>query len=145
MTNETPDSFTKHKKRALLPWWIKVFIWIFLLFGVVAPIGLIVGLAGFTYPIALYGVETNDPLSLVGIGLMLIFLIKGVTAYGLWTEKNWALDLGQIDAILGIVICILVMIGLQLPGGHRFSSSFRLEIFLLIPFLLKLRDLKRVW
>ena len=35
--------------------------------------------------------------------------IKAITSYGLWMEKDWAVKFGIIDAVLGIIVCIVVM------------------------------------
>jgi hypothetical protein len=135
----------KINRRALLPLWIKIFIWIFIAFGVLAPIAFILGLAGFTFSLSMYGLETNQPISLIGILVISIFLLKGVTAYGLWTEKDWAITFGQIDAVIGLAICTLVMFGVQLPGGVEVRTNFRVEILLLIPYLVKLQRLRKIW
>jgi hypothetical protein len=98
------------RRRQLLPWWIKVFIWIFLVFGSIVPIGLIAAVFGYNFQIALYGLETNQPLSIIGLLLCVLFLLKGAVAYGLWTEKDWAVKLGIVDAIIGIAICCFIML-----------------------------------
>jgi hypothetical protein len=43
------------RRKSLLPWWIKVFMWIFLFLGALAPVGLIFGLLGNWFHISLYG------------------------------------------------------------------------------------------
>lgn len=144
------EGFIKHedfkKRRSLLPWWIKTFIWIFLVLGLIAPIGLIFGLLGFQFQIALYGLGTTDPTSIDGLYLMGLFILKGITAFGLWTEKDWAITLGQIDAILGIIICaFMMMIYPFFSNQTGFHLNIRLELLLLIPFLLKLGNIKSDW
>ncbi|MFZ4399927.1 MAG: hypothetical protein ACOYO1_07835 [Bacteroidales bacterium] len=96
------------RRRKLLPWWIKTCICIFLMFGVFVPIGLIFGLIGFKFQISLYGIETYETLSAIGFSLIGLFLFKGITVYGLWSEKDWAIYLSQIDAIIGIITCVLL-------------------------------------
>ena len=78
-----PNSFRK-----LLPIWIKVFIWLFLITGVLSIVVLLLGLLGFTFSIALYGLSTIYPLSLMGICLIGLYLLKGVVSYGLWLGKS---------------------------------------------------------
>lgn len=139
----TPQS--NKRRRSLLPWWIKTFTWIFMIFGTVAPIGLLLGLLGFQFQISFYGIETNNPLSMIGIILIGTFLLKGITAFGLWTEKDWAIVLGQIDAIFGICFCIFVMFISPMISNLGFKLTFRLELLLLIPFLIKLGKIKNDW
>ena len=133
------------RRRKLLPWWIKVFIWIFLVFGAIAPVGFIFGLFGFQFKLALYRFETFLPLSYIGLGITFLFILKGVTAFGLWMEKDWAITLGQIEAILGVVICVFAMILPFVDKNPDFTFSLRLELVLLIPFLIKLGKIKEEW
>lgn len=151
MTTEILDSnldgqISNKRRRSLLPLWIKIFIWIFLVMGSIAPIGLIVGMFGIKFQLSLYGLETVNPLSFVGLGLICIFLFKGITAYGLWFEKQWAIIVGQIDAIIGILICAFVMMILPFIDTHLgFKLNIRLELVLLIPYLVKLEKIKKEW
>lgn len=131
-------------RRKLLPWWIKIFIWIFIIFGVFSPIGLVFGIFGFQFNQALYGLETNDPFSATGLVILTIFTLKGIVAYGLWFEKRWAVQLGIGDAILGFSICSFVMLYPVLTGTGA-NINFRLEIILLIPYLVFLVKSKGVW
>jgi len=105
-------------RRDLLPMWIKVFVWIFLIFGALVPVALILGVAGVNFSLSLYGLETIDSLSLIGVSIMCLFIFKGIVAFGLWTEKEWAVSLAIADASIGIILCILAMAGIL-----DFSSS----------------------
>ncbi len=62
------DTFTV-RRRKILPWWIKVFAWIFMAFGVLCLVGFILGILGFQFQLSIYGFETNQPLSIVGVGI----------------------------------------------------------------------------
>lgn len=136
----------KSRRRSLLPWWIKTFTWIFLIFGAMAPIGFMLGILGVKFQLALYGLETFFPTSFLGLLLTAIFLFKGVTAFGLWTEKNWAITFAQVDAVLGIIICVFVMLVYPFIDDYPgFMFRFRLEILILIPFLSKLSKIKNDW
>ena len=132
------------KRKKLLPWWIKAFAWLFLAFGAFAFFGIVCSLFGYNYQISLYGLDTKEPLSLIGVSVILLFLIKGVTAYGLLMETDWAITIGLIDAITGIVICCLLMIYALSPSAHM-KFTFRLELLLLIPYLIRLRKIKSAW
>ncbi|WP_148041207.1 hypothetical protein [Rufibacter immobilis] len=137
---------TKSRRRDLLPWWIKTFTWLFMLMAAVVPIGVVMGLMGLSFTMSLYGFETTNPISPTGIALTLLILFKGVTAYGLWTEKDWAVRLGIIDAIIGLVACGVAMFVLPLVDrSEGFVLNFRLEPILLILYLLKLQKIKPTW
>lgn len=145
MEEEIIDSFEKvtQRRRKLLPWWMKVFIWLFGIAGLIVPIAFIFGILRFEFNTAMYGLETNNPLTWLGIFILLIFLHKGFVAFGLWFEKSWAPKLALADAGLGIVICMMVM-GMQLFDSGS-SFSFRLELVLIIPYLIKLIKIEEPW
>lgn len=134
------------RRKNLLPWWIKVFAWIFLVMSLFVPVVTIFPLVGANAELALYGLNTNGPASLTGLLLIALFLLKGITAFGLLTEQKWAVILGIIDAITGICICTFVMIVYpfmdETPG---FTLSLRLELALLIPYLIKLNRIRLQW
>lgn len=133
------------RRRSLLPWWIKVFLWIFMVFAIIAPAGIVLGLMEVPFQLSLYGLTTNDPLSMVGLFLTAVFLLKGIVAVGLWSEKDWAINLGMVDAVLGIAVCVFMMIIYPLINNTGFQVTFRLEIVLLILFLIKLSKIKNDW
>jgi len=131
-------------RRELLPLWIKIFCWIFMIMGVASIGCLIVGALGNTANLSLYGFETNEPLSLIGLFLVAIILFKAFTAFSLWFEKDYAIKLGKVDTILGIAICVASM--LVIPYLQENSGfTIRLEIALLIPFYIKLNKIKEQW
>jgi len=49
----------KVRRRNLLPLWMKVFVWIFMVMGAIAPICLLASLSGGSVQLALYGLETT--------------------------------------------------------------------------------------
>ena len=130
-------------RKKLLPLWIKIFTWIFLVMSAFVPIVLILGLIGYNAELALYGLETDEPFSTIGIIITTLFIIKGITAFGLLKEKNWAVKIGIFDAIIGIIICTLVM--LYPIINSNFKESLRLELVALIPYLLRLLKIKTQW
>ena len=109
----------------------------------ITPITLVLGLLGYHPNLSLYGIETYDPISLIGILLHVLFAFKGVVAFGLWFEKKWAVQLAIIDAISGIIICIIVVIIMAFSNHH--IISIRLEFIALIPFLIKMKKIKPEW
>ncbi|MCB9304527.1 MAG: hypothetical protein H6566_28165 [Lewinellaceae bacterium] len=134
------------RRRALLPVWIKIFTWIFMITALIIPIGVIFGLIGMPFNLGLYGLETMAPISLTGAIILALFALKGVVAYGLWTERKWAVNLAIVDGILGLVICTLMMVVMPFlldKGGFRFS--FRLELFALIPYVIKMFRVRPEW
>lgn len=133
-----------HRRRDLLPIWIKVFIWIFMIFGAMSPVGLVLGLFGMNFQLSFLGLETNDPLSITGVFITLMFLIKGIIAAGLWTEKTWAINIAKIEAIISAVICVFIMFGLRfISETHSFNIRF--ELVLLVLYYNKLSKIEYDW
>lgn len=142
------DELTKPKmrRRKLLPLWIKIFTWIFLITGLIIPIGLIVGAMGHEFTVSLYGLQTTAVYTPLGFVLIALFALKGVTSFGLWTEKDWAIKLASIDAILGIAVCAGVMLILPFTGAEgKINLSIRLELVALIPYLIFMKNIKSKW
>lgn len=136
---------TNIRRRSIIPTWIKIFIWIFMVLGAIATLGFILGIFGFTFTVSLYGYETQRALSPLGVFLTLLFVYKGFVAYSLWFEEDWAITAGLVDAIIGIAICIMSMMGISLISEYRAPINIRLEIIFLIPYLVKLTKLKGRW
>jgi hypothetical protein len=137
---------TAKRRRDLLPWWIKVFLWIFLVFGIIAPAGVVLGLMDLSFQLSIYGLTTSDPLSIPGLFLTAVFILKGVLALGLWSEKDWAIKLGMVDAILGIAVCVFTMVIYPLLYNESgFHVTFRIELAVLILFLITLNKIKNDW
>ncbi len=132
-----------NRRKKLLPLWIKIFTWIFLIMSVFVPIVLVLAVMGYNVQLALYGLETNDVFSSIGMLITSIFIIKGITAFGLLKERDWAIKMGVTDAIIGIAICALVMFYPLINPEAKFS--IRLELVALIPYLLKLLRIKTEW
>lgn len=134
----------KTRRRDLLPWWIKVFCWLFMLFGIMAIICLILGFIGIKPSLAFYGFETNEPFSLNGMVVIFVGILKGLTSYSLWFEKDYAIKLAKIDSFIGIILCAIVM--LVLPFVQTgVPIKIRAELLLLIPFLIKLNNIQDEW
>lgn len=132
------------KRRTLLPWWMKFFCWFFMFLGAVVICCIIARSFGVYSLMDLYGLQTNDPFSLVGLILSTTALFKAFTAWALWFEKDDAIKLGIVDAAIGIVLTLTVM--LVLPYTiHGFPTNYRGEIILLIPYLIRLDKIKKPW
>lgn len=134
----------KINRRALLPWWMKFFCWLFMIFGVVAIGCLLLGLFGIPESLSLYGFESNQQFSLTGIIILVVAIFKGITAFSLWFEKDYAIILGTIDAIIGIILCVVFMTVLPLAIAN-FHATIRLELILLIPYIIKLKKIQPEW
>ena len=138
----TEEIIALPRRRALLPLWIKIFIWIFMISSLVVPIAILLGIFGGTMDISIYGFETNDPFSSLGIFLLGLFLFKGIVSYMMYTEKEQAINLAFVDALLGVSLCTYHMINNYLTIG---GVSIRLEIVVFIPYIIKLLRIREPW
>lgn len=132
------------RRRSLLPLWIKVFCWIFMATGTLAVLALFASLFSYHLRVAMYGLQSSEPLSPAGLFILFLFLLKGVAAFGFWMEKDWAIHLGIADAVIGIAVCTVVVLVLPLLEPQP-GFVFRIELVLLVPYLLKLLKIKTAW
>lgn len=117
-----------------------------MVFGLIVPIALTLGVMGMHVNLSLYGLETTSVMSIPGLLIVSIFAIKGAVSLGLWTEKDWAISLAIIDAIIGIAVCVIVMLILPfLSDNSGFNFSLRFELIVLIPYLIKMKKIKIDW
>lgn len=142
----TFDSFDKKnlRRRTLLPIWMKFFTWLFLIAGGFAITLPLVSLFLSNINLSIYGFATNQLWTFDGVTILIIFLFKGLVAFGLWFEKDWAIKLGIVDAVFGIIICLYSMF-IQHSTWGNFDFNIRLEILVLVPYLIKLWKLKSIW
>jgi hypothetical protein len=135
------------RRRKLIPVYIRVFCFIFMAFSIVIPIGLLFSLIGKPYQVSLYGLSSSDPASLTGLSILALFTLKGAAGFGLWFEKDWGPKVAKADAILGIILCIVLMAiqAFQFRNAIKSPFSFRLELFLLVPYYISLLSLAEKW
>ena len=127
-------------RKALVPTWIKVFGWIFVVMGGLMPIMVIFSIATDTpISLALFGLRYNGP-GLNGWALFLagLYMFLAITAFGLLFEKDWGLDACIANGIIGACVCIYAMI---LTG----PSNIRLELLIQLFYLRRLFIIRPQW
>ena len=129
-------------RKSLVPRWIKVFGWIFIVMAAAIPIMWCV------YPFlklsqparfeifGLYAVGSPYFYGAILIQSIIVFL--GVSAYGLLFGKSWGLIACLINGYLGIAICLFTMFMSGL-------TSLRLEPLIQVPYLIKLHKIRGLW
>ena len=142
------DILTPHseRRRVLLPKWIKVFIWIFMVFGVLSAVVVLLGLFVENIQMSFLGLKTDYAFSIVGVIISALYLFKGLVAFGLWTEKDWAVNMAIVDAYISIAVCMSTMLILPMFfKDYGWDYTLRLELVAIIPYLLKMKTLHRDW
>ncbi len=130
----------------LLPLWIRVFTWIFIVAGLLAAIALILSRLNLQIDLNIYGIKSSEPRSHLGLLIITLFLLKAVVGYALWTGATWAINLGIVDGVLGVAICIFLgFIAPFIADKSPLEIEFRLELLLLIPYLIFLFKTRRTW
>ncbi|TPG44056.1 hypothetical protein [Flavobacterium pectinovorum] len=142
-------NLSTRRRRDLIPKWIKFFVFLFLLLGFLGVCMIFIRtlMGSQIGESTIYGLESTVFFSPLGILIHAILIFKVVVSYGLWTEKDWAVKCGIIDAIFGLIVCITVMVILPFVAskGGKNELNLRFEILLLIPYLYQLLKIRREW
>jgi len=96
---------------------------------------------------SIYGMSSYERYSPLALFITSLLVFKGITAFSMWMEREWAIKMAIIDAILGIIICIITMFILPMveKESGRTNINFRFELLLLIPYLIKCLKIKKAW
>ncbi len=91
--------------------------------------------------------ETNENYSLLALFITALILFKGITAFGMWTEKDWAIKFGIIDAAIGVVTCVIMMFIEPLFENTEgsWNINFRFELLFLLPYFFKCLKIRQQW
>jgi hypothetical protein len=140
------SSFEGRKKLHIFPKWIVFFTYFFAVFGGFSLIALILGFLNLRFPLSVYGLATSEPLSLTGLVILLIWFFKGIVAFSLLLGQKWAIRIAVIDAVVGILTCILTMFVIPFVGNMPSRNiEIRLELLALIPYLIIMHKKNEEW
>lgn len=132
------QDITRYRKK-LIPIWIKIFGWLFIVMGTAVPfVGIFSAVTGVEGNYSLYGLEeTGSLFSPIPLLIVALFVVHAVCAFGLLFGKSWGVRACLILAYISVAICLFTTF-----SG---DGSIRLEILLLIFYILKLRKLQPIW
>lgn len=131
------------RRRSLLPVWIKIFVWIFMVLGAVSVPVIILGLFDYNMSLEIYGIKATTLHTTAGVVVSFVFLLKGLVALLLWFEQSFAIVLGLVDASLGILLC--TGFSSLIYRTYEPGITFHLELIALIPYLVYLIRVKKKW
>lgn len=139
---EIVDIVTYRKK--LVPMWIKVFGWLFILFGVVIPFTVVYSaINGAPVNFAMFGLSAHGSItSPMSVFLILLFIALAVSAYGLLFGRAWGLMLCLVLGYVSLAICVTTTVVTLVTSA---GINIRLEIIVLIPYLIRLHKMKSEW
>lgn len=133
------------KRRSLLPWWIKIFSWVFIVGGLLSVMSWIIALIIGDPPyVNLFtpGMNTTELFSPWGMFLGVLVLYKMYVGYALWFEKDYAITLGKVDALVSIFACVFAMLIALISYN---VLHLRIEIIVLIPYYITLSAIEYEW
>lgn len=143
---QAPESDVVHtapssvRRKDLIPLWIKIFGWLFLVGAVLTPIIFLYSfLTVQPISLAMFGLEYYGPATNPFAGLMFaIFVFLGVTAFGLLFERDWGVNACLANGYIGLAICVFVFIA----SGF---TSIRLEPVVHFFYLHRLHKIRKPW
>lgn len=142
----TENDYEIESQEFRIPKWLKYFSFFFIVTGFAISIVIVLNIFGFQTPLRIYGLNSNTILNWPGVLIGIVYGIKFLVSYGVLKRRKWSFGLAIFDAILGIVICISNF-GITdiLTNKSNIDFELRLEIFLLIPYLIYMIKSKSEW
>lgn len=131
-------------RKTLIPLWIKIFGWLFIVMGVLVPFLYIGSLIfGFSASYTMFGLEyEGNAKALMPLVISTVILINGLCAYGLLFGKDWGLTACIVFGCIGLLLTLGTMLFEMIFNG---SMMIRLEPIIQIPYLVKLHKIKAHW
>lgn len=131
-------------RKKLIPMWIKVFGWIFILMGIAVPILPIAApILGQPATYEIFGLRyVGSPFHPMALLISAIVLSLSVSAYGLLFGKPWGLKACLATGYGGLIICLATMAYSVVALS---VLTIRLELIAQIPYLLKLHKVRPLW
>lgn len=131
------------RRKQLVPLWIKVFGWFFIVMGIVAPLGFIFSLlTGQPSNFSLLGLQnTGSEPSLMAVAIVTLFVTFAISAYGLLFGRDWGIKAALVMGYIGLAISVFVIGSVFATGVY----TFRLEPLIQVPYLIKLHKIRTKW
>jgi hypothetical protein len=145
VVNEQDTNNDKSQARkALIPLWIKIFGWLFIVMGALVPFLYISSLIfGFSASYTMFGLEyEGNAKALMPLVISAVILINGLCAYGLIFGKDRGLSACIVFGYIGLALTLGSMLFEVIFND---SMMIRLEPIIQIPYLVKLHRLKPHW
>jgi hypothetical protein len=144
VNGQDTNNDTSQARKALIPLWIKIFGWLFIVMGALVPFLYIGSLIfGFSASYAMFGLEyEGNAKALMPLVISTVILINGLCAYGLIFGKDWGLSACIVFGYIGLALTLGSMLFEVIFNG---SMMIRLEPIIQIPYLVKLNRLKAQW
>ncbi len=133
-------------RRSLIPLWIKIFGWLFIVMGTLVPFIYIGSLIfGYTSSYTIFGLEyEGNATAFMPLIISIVMFINGLCAFGLLFGKDWGLSACIVFGYVGVALCLGTML-FEVFFHSNGNLVIRLELIFQIPYLIKLHKLKAHW
>ena len=130
-------------RKKLVPLWIKIFGWIFMVMGAVIPLlAIVAAVSGQPASYEIFGLRHHgSPFHPMALVICAILLSLAVSAYGLLFGRSWGVNACIATGYGGIAICL----GTMAYAISQGSFAFRLELVAQVPYLIRLHKIKPLW
>jgi hypothetical protein len=128
----------------LLPLWIRIFCWIFLVAGAFVPLLLLIG-PFYPAPMhfSLFGwSHDGSPYDVMSLLILAYLAASGAAGYGLLWGRPWGWDAGIVVGTIGLVVALASLVNARQPDG---SIYIALEPVLQVPYLYTLWRIRHGW
>lgn len=138
------STVAEKNRKKLVPLWIKVIGWFFIVMSIAVPVLPIVApLLHQPAKYEIFGLSyQGSPFAPMALLIFAIILTLGISAYGLLFGKHWGLNACIITGYGGVVICVGTMLYSLLSVG---TLEIRLELLAQVPYLIKLNKIRHEW
>lgn len=128
------------RRKSLIPTWIKVIGWLFIIMGAVLPLfHFYVIFTGGIGTYMMFGWSyQGPPLAMMAMFISALILINACCAYGLLFAKDWGLTACILFGYVGLLLAIMSMF---FADGIKIA----LEPLVQIPYLIRLHKIKAYW
>ena len=144
LNTSCPPAKTPGERKRLVPTWIKVFGWLFIIMGASIPVlPILAHQLGQPASYTMFGLSyVGSPFHPMALLISAIILSLAVSAYGLLFGRSWGLKACLATGYLGVAICIFTTLYAIFVLG---SFTLRLEFLIQIPYLMRLHKIKPYW
>lgn len=131
---------TISRRKALIPNWMKVIGWLFIVLGTVTPLfHVYVMLTGGIGTYMMFGWSyQGPPLAWMAMFISALIVINACCAYGLLFAKDWGLTACIVFGYVGLILAIMSMFFAE-------GVKIALEPLVQIPYLIRLHQIKAQW
>ena len=135
-------------RRALLPWWIIVFSWIFI---IICPIDIVTRVLQYTgMDLSMFDMVTKTEIAFKDVLSVANSIFTLVAIYGLFREKDWAINIAILNALVSVADTLYTTNDATAGAGSETEiavawSIYAFGLIMLGIYLFKLFRIRKDW